>query len=83
MSQMSTTGIQHTRNDKLNVLVGGIQESPEFSNIDTQYVKHYAPMAESEDHEHVYLVKDMSYDQENSVRTKRCHCGFSIQVEEL
>ncbi|KAK0598443.1 hypothetical protein LWI29_034755 [Acer saccharum] len=82
-SQMSTTGIQHTRKDKLNVPVGGIQESPEFSNIDTQYAKHYAPVAESEDHEHVYLVEDMSYDQENSVRTKRCHCGFSIQVEEL
>ncbi|KAK2652472.1 hypothetical protein Ddye_012328 [Dipteronia dyeriana] len=81
--QMSTTGIQHTRNDKLNVPVGGIQESPEFSNIDTQYAKHYAPVAESEDHEHVYRVEDMSYDQENSVRTKRCHCGFSIQVEEL
>ncbi|XP_021296261.1 DNA repair protein RAD4 isoform X1 [Herrania umbratica] len=36
-----------------------------------------------EDHEHVFLRENESFDAENSVRTKRCHCGFSIQVEEL
>ncbi|XP_039027262.1 DNA repair protein RAD4 isoform X2 [Hibiscus syriacus] len=34
-------------------------------------------------HEHVYLTKNESFDGENSVTTKRCECGFSIQVEEL
>ncbi|KAG4191210.1 hypothetical protein ERO13_A07G078100v2 [Gossypium hirsutum] len=34
-------------------------------------------------HEHVFLTKNESFDPENSIRTKRCECGFSIQVEEL
>ncbi|TYH62035.1 hypothetical protein ES332_D07G091300v1 [Gossypium tomentosum] len=34
-------------------------------------------------HEHVFLTKNESFDAENSIRTKRCECGFSIQVEEL
>ncbi|OMP08921.1 DNA repair protein Rad4 [Corchorus olitorius] len=36
-----------------------------------------------EDHEHVFLRENESFDAENSIRTKRCFCGFSIQVEEL
>ncbi|KAL5810062.1 hypothetical protein ACOSQ3_026758 [Xanthoceras sorbifolium] len=75
-SQMST-GIQHMKNEKLNVPVGGLQDR-------RQSPERYAPsMAGTEDHEHVYLVEDTSYDEETCVRTKRCHCGFSIQVEEL
>lgn len=35
------------------------------------------------DHEHVFLTDNESFDAENSVRTKRCQCGFAIQVEEL
>lgn len=35
-----------------------------------------------EDHEHVFIAEE-SFDEENLVRTKRCGCGFSIQVEEL
>ncbi|OEL35017.1 DNA repair protein RAD4 [Dichanthelium oligosanthes] len=37
------------------------------------------------DHEHVheYPEEDQSFDEETFVRTKRCPCGFSIQVEEL
>ncbi|KAK1287485.1 hypothetical protein QJS10_CPB19g01376 [Acorus calamus] len=34
-------------------------------------------------HEHVFPVDDQSFDEESSVRTKRCPCGFSIQMEEL
>ncbi|MBA0548251.1 hypothetical protein Golob_019360 [Gossypium lobatum] len=34
-------------------------------------------------HEHVFLTKNESFDAENSIRTKRCECGFSIEVEEL
>lgn len=35
-----------------------------------------------EDHEHVFIAEE-GFDEENLVRTKRCGCGFSIQVEEL
>nr|XP_043635200.1 DNA repair protein RAD4 [Erigeron canadensis] len=36
-----------------------------------------------EDHEHVFMTNDQSFDVGSSVRTKWCHCGFSIEVEEL
>ncbi|KAK9091556.1 hypothetical protein Sjap_024733 [Stephania japonica] len=36
-----------------------------------------------EHHEHVFPIEDQSFDEENSTRTKRCPCGFSVQVEEL
>nr|CAB3483004.1 unnamed protein product [Digitaria exilis] len=35
------------------------------------------------DHVHEYPEEDQSFDEETFVRTKRCPCGFSIQVEEL
>uniref|UniRef100_A0A0A9DIQ6 Rad4 beta-hairpin domain-containing protein n=1 Tax=Arundo donax TaxID=35708 RepID=A0A0A9DIQ6_ARUDO len=35
------------------------------------------------DHEHEFPEEDQSFDEETFVRTKRCPCGFSIQVEEL
>lgn len=40
------------------------------------------PFEEEEDHEHVFLTHDPSSD-DGSTRTKRCRCGFSIQVEEF
>ncbi|XP_008803880.2 DNA repair protein RAD4 [Phoenix dactylifera] len=36
-----------------------------------------------QDHEHVFPIECQSFDEESFVRTKRCPCGFSIQVEEL
>lgn len=36
-----------------------------------------------EDHKHVFLSEDKSLDEKSLVVTKRCHCGFSLQVEEL
>lgn len=35
------------------------------------------------DHQHVFLRDDEVFDDENSVKTKWCHCGFSVQVEEM
>ncbi|XP_014502633.1 DNA repair protein RAD4 isoform X1 [Vigna radiata var. radiata] len=35
------------------------------------------------DHEHVFLKEFESFDRETSLLTKRCQCGFSVQVEEL
>ncbi|KAJ8761168.1 hypothetical protein K2173_001224 [Erythroxylum novogranatense] len=46
--------------------------------------KSYAPFfTQAEEHEHVFLAEDQSFDAESSTRIKRCPCGFSIQVEEL
>lgn len=36
-----------------------------------------------ENHEHVFLTENQSFDEDNLVVTKRCLCGFSVQVEEL
>lgn len=36
----------------------------------------------TEEHEHVFSIGDRSCD-EGLVLTKRCHCGFSVEVEEL
>lgn len=41
------------------------------------------PQLFEEEHEHVFLTHDPSPDNDCSTRTKRCHCGFSIEVEEL
>lgn len=35
------------------------------------------------DHEHVFLKECESFDEETFLLTKRCRCGFSVQVEEL
>ncbi|XP_062107517.1 DNA repair protein RAD4 [Humulus lupulus] len=35
------------------------------------------------EHQHVFLTEDQCFDEENLVLIKRCHCGFSIEVEEL
>ncbi|XP_030461266.2 DNA repair protein RAD4 isoform X2 [Syzygium oleosum] len=40
-------------------------------------------VAQTGDHEHEFLKEDESFDEESSLRTKRCRCGFSVQVEEL
>lgn len=40
-------------------------------------------MAVKEDHEHAFWMEDQSSDESNSIRIKRCNCGFSVQVEEL
>lgn len=36
-----------------------------------------------EDHKHVFLLEDQIVDEKSLVVTKRCPCGFSVQVEEL
>ncbi|ESW13736.2 hypothetical protein PHAVU_008G233100 [Phaseolus vulgaris] len=35
------------------------------------------------DHEHMFLKEFESFDRETSLLTKRCQCGFTVQVEEL
>ncbi|EOA19955.1 hypothetical protein CARUB_v10000205mg [Capsella rubella] len=38
---------------------------------------------EDESHEHVFLDGQETYDEETSVKTKRCKCGFSVEVEQM
>ncbi|XP_038874852.1 DNA repair protein RAD4 isoform X2 [Benincasa hispida] len=42
-----------------------------------------APSFINQDHKHVFLLEDQIFDEKSLVVTKRCHCGFSVQVEEL
>eukprot|EP00268_Persea_americana_P044800 TRINITY_DN4533_c0_g1_i2.p1 TRINITY_DN4533_c0_g1~~TRINITY_DN4533_c0_g1_i2.p1 ORF type:complete len:708 (-),score=186.07 TRINITY_DN4533_c0_g1_i2:263-2386(-) len=44
---------------------------------------YYQSVESTGDHEHVFPVESQSFDEESSVRTKRCPCGFSIEVEEM
>ncbi|KAM3209367.1 hypothetical protein ACQJBY_063821 [Aegilops geniculata] len=41
------------------------------------------PRFSAHEHEHEFPEEDQSFDEETFVRTKRCPCGFSLQVEEL
>ncbi|CAH2072591.1 unnamed protein product [Thlaspi arvense] len=36
-----------------------------------------------QEHEHVFVDEEESFDEETSVKTKRCKCGFSVQVEQM
>ncbi|KAG7555506.1 Rad4 beta-hairpin domain 3 [Arabidopsis suecica] len=38
---------------------------------------------EDESHEHVFLDEQETFDEETSVKTKRCKCGFSVEVEQM
>ncbi len=74
-------------NKKLKAPVGVHHEGKQSlvcQQEDIHHAKSYAPSASlPEDHEHVFLTEDQSFDEENLVLTKRCHCGFSVQVKEL
>ncbi|KAB1211312.1 hypothetical protein CJ030_MR6G021498 [Morella rubra] len=74
-------------NTKLNAQVVGCHED-EQPLVCPQEDKHRAKLdvqsaAQPEEHEHVFLPEDQSFDEKSLVLIKRCHCGFSVQVEEL
>ncbi|KAM7278405.1 hypothetical protein ACFE04_005539 [Oxalis oulophora] len=72
-------------NDKLNARIEDDRQMPkcEQGHIKDTKLDSTSSLVETEDHEHVLLTQDESFDEESSIRTKRCHCGFSIQVEEF
>lgn len=86
----SSTSLASTNNQtvhgKSNVQVNDSQyeeQSLGRSQEDTHETKWDASStAIPEEHEHVFLIDSRSCD-ESSIMTKRCHCGFSVQVEEL
>ncbi|XP_010558600.1 PREDICTED: DNA repair protein RAD4 isoform X2 [Tarenaya hassleriana] len=40
-------------------------------------------VGESEGHEHVFLVEEETFDEGSLLKTKRCRCGFAVQVEQM
>ncbi|KAJ6766652.1 DNA REPAIR PROTEIN XP-C / RAD4 [Salix purpurea] len=78
------SNVQNT-NSQSDVHVGSqCDTQPPERHKDAKDRKLNAPsMTLTDDHEHVFLVEDQSFDEETSTRTKRCHCGFLVQVEEL
>ncbi|KAF8097916.1 hypothetical protein N665_0279s0045 [Sinapis alba] len=38
---------------------------------------------DGDEHEHVFLDEQETFDEKTSVKTKRCKCGFSVQVEQM
>ncbi|GAV76703.1 Rad4 domain-containing protein/BHD_1 domain-containing protein/BHD_2 domain-containing protein/BHD_3 domain-containing protein [Cephalotus follicularis] len=76
-----------TMGNKLNARVDGSLDDRQqlgFQLRDVPDSKLNGPLvAPTEDHEHVYLTEEQSSDEESMVRIKRCHCGFSVHVEEL
>lgn len=59
-------------------------ECGRFQGEEKRRVNHHTSSSSSYDnHEHVFPLEDQSYDEESSIRTKKCPCGFSIQMEEM
>ncbi|KAK9271667.1 hypothetical protein L1049_002030 [Liquidambar formosana] len=77
----------HKMNDEFHAHGGGIGGDGQSLESQQGYIQETKsdalPTVPTEDHEHVFLTEDQSFDEESSVRTKRCQCGFSVQVEEL
>ncbi|KAA8547709.1 hypothetical protein F0562_004138 [Nyssa sinensis] len=77
----------HKKKDKVYAQVDGSEDNRQGSILQQQNMHDekldFLSTVPTEDHEHVYMSDDQTFDEESSVRTKRCRCGFSIQVEEL
>ncbi|URE22716.1 protein complementing XP-C cells [Musa troglodytarum] len=60
---------------------GNTSSASDFRDGSSQELKPVFPS--DHDHEHVYPVENQSFDEKTLVWTKRCPCGFSIEVEEF
>ncbi|EEF30458.1 conserved hypothetical protein [Ricinus communis] len=79
-----SSGIQDRNNKLVHVHNEPKKKSQRCQEEGNQKPKSDAPsVVITEDHEHVFLAEDQSFDEESSMRMKRCHCGLLIQVEEL
>ncbi|KAF5480011.1 hypothetical protein F2P56_000787 [Juglans regia] len=86
-SSLAQTSTDIQRNSRLCAQAGGC-DGDRQSLVCQQEGTHRAKLdassaALSEDHEHVFLTENQSFDDDSLVLIKRCHCGFSVQVEEL
>ncbi|XP_028799917.1 DNA repair protein RAD4-like [Neltuma alba] len=81
-SETSTDNRQARDNKEMKAMVSGNYEknSPECH---TACAVEIPSKIEASEHEHVFLKECESFDEESSLLTKRCQCGFSVQVEQL
>lgn len=71
---------------KLNVPLRSSQDDQSWGNKQKEIVENKldaASAAQTEEHKHVFLTENQSLDEDSFILTKRCYCGFSIEVEEL
>jgi len=87
-SEMPTSG-QCMNNESITI-VGesydknhNVRHQQQVEQCDTTSVVDASLSTPVKDHEHVFLKEFESFDSETSLLTKRCQCGFSVQVEEL
>ncbi|XP_065849106.1 DNA repair protein RAD4 isoform X2 [Euphorbia lathyris] len=73
----NSSSLEMTRNIQVTDMKPDIRVG---SESDMQKEKIQKPIKE---HEHVFVTEEECFDEESWVRRKRCHCGFSIQVEDL
>lgn len=82
-----TTNDMPSANHKPHIKVGGSGDGEQSLGPQQEYVQDKKPYSSRpgsiEDHIHVFLKEDQNFDEESLVWTKRCHCGFSIEVEEF
>ncbi|KAL9270771.1 DNA repair protein RAD4-like protein [Drosera capensis] len=62
---------------------GEDKRMPTTHQVNDQETKLPVLPTPSDNHEHIFLKEDESYDEETFLRHKRCRCGFTIEVEEL
>lgn len=58
-------------------------ECGRFQEEEKKRVVNHHTSSSYDSHEHVFLLEDQSYDEESSIRIKKCPCGFSIEMEEM
>ncbi|XP_021713910.1 DNA repair protein RAD4-like [Chenopodium quinoa] len=73
-----------TRNKSSCAASANVNEStvPHRDNVRGAKI-HDSDKMHLQNHEHVFLTDDESFDEDSMTRTKRCSCGVSVQVEEL
>ncbi|XP_042474512.1 DNA repair protein RAD4-like isoform X1 [Zingiber officinale] len=69
----------HVVQENVNTASTSTSKFPEHGSVEV--LRPLVPAGH--DHVHVYPAENQSFDEETMVRTKRCPCGFSIEVEEL
>lgn len=73
LEQKEPSSVQEIPGNGANISTEGLNECISKANM----------TALDENHKHIFPVEDQSFDEESSVRTKRCPCGFTVEVEEF
>lgn len=84
-TSQTSNNIENTK-EKVSEGVGGSEHNGKSHECEGQTLprkSEFVSMVTTEEHEHVFLTDDHNVDEQSFTRTKRCRCGFSIQVEEF